>query len=355
MKRVRFWGTRGSLPVSLTAAAVRREVAAAVRGASGRSFATIATSTNTSTGWASPSPERSAATLRACRSRPAARTTCCATWAAARAVRPGGAGAARTGVPADVPHLHVAPALGSHHGPAVLHAGLHSRQYGAHLRRPPRARGGAAAAEGTAFVPCRFLVASRGHRVRPSRARQPPRDRRHDGHDVASSGMVATPMAIVSRQMAGRSSTRPIPSTRSPTRTRPRDSSRSSAVPTSSSSMGCTRSPRRYRSRRTGATRATSSASSCASWRQRGICACFTTSPRTTTRRLPACSTTRAGSRRSPAPACVAHIRGLRRDGNRVVSSCGGVGGSREAVRPHPRRRNTAARGARRGNLDRAA
>jgi phosphoribosyl 1,2-cyclic phosphodiesterase len=40
MKRVRFWGTRGSLPVALTAAGVRRKVVAALRGASGRSFAT---------------------------------------------------------------------------------------------------------------------------------------------------------------------------------------------------------------------------------------------------------------------------------------------------------------------------
>jgi phosphoribosyl 1,2-cyclic phosphodiesterase len=40
MKRVRFWGTRGSLPVALTAADVRRKVAAAVRGASGRLFVT---------------------------------------------------------------------------------------------------------------------------------------------------------------------------------------------------------------------------------------------------------------------------------------------------------------------------
>ena len=39
MKLVRFWGTRGSLPVALTAADVRAKVMAALRGASGRSFA----------------------------------------------------------------------------------------------------------------------------------------------------------------------------------------------------------------------------------------------------------------------------------------------------------------------------
>ena len=42
MKRIRFWGTRGSLPVALTAAAVRRKLIAAVRGASGRTFASDA-------------------------------------------------------------------------------------------------------------------------------------------------------------------------------------------------------------------------------------------------------------------------------------------------------------------------
>ena len=42
MKRVRFWGTRGSLPVALTAAGVRRKVVNALRDASGRIFASDA-------------------------------------------------------------------------------------------------------------------------------------------------------------------------------------------------------------------------------------------------------------------------------------------------------------------------
>jgi phosphoribosyl 1,2-cyclic phosphodiesterase len=37
--RIRFWGTRGSLPVSLTAAGVRAKLVTALRGASGRTFA----------------------------------------------------------------------------------------------------------------------------------------------------------------------------------------------------------------------------------------------------------------------------------------------------------------------------
>ncbi len=42
MKRVRFWGTRGSLPVALTAAGVRAKQVAALRAAAGRSFASDA-------------------------------------------------------------------------------------------------------------------------------------------------------------------------------------------------------------------------------------------------------------------------------------------------------------------------
>jgi phosphoribosyl 1,2-cyclic phosphodiesterase len=38
MKRIRFWGTRGSLPVALTAAGVRDKVVRALRAASGRTF-----------------------------------------------------------------------------------------------------------------------------------------------------------------------------------------------------------------------------------------------------------------------------------------------------------------------------
>ena len=42
MKRVRFWGTRGSLPVALTAAGVRAKIEAALRGAVGHDLATEA-------------------------------------------------------------------------------------------------------------------------------------------------------------------------------------------------------------------------------------------------------------------------------------------------------------------------
>jgi phosphoribosyl 1,2-cyclic phosphodiesterase len=40
MKRIRFWGTRGSLPVALTAAGVRQKLITALRGANGQTFVT---------------------------------------------------------------------------------------------------------------------------------------------------------------------------------------------------------------------------------------------------------------------------------------------------------------------------
>ena len=42
MRRIRFWGTRGSLPVALTATQVRKKLLAALRGTSGRVFASDA-------------------------------------------------------------------------------------------------------------------------------------------------------------------------------------------------------------------------------------------------------------------------------------------------------------------------
>jgi phosphoribosyl 1,2-cyclic phosphodiesterase len=42
VKRIRFWGTRGSLPVALTASEVRGKIVAALRGASGRTFSSDA-------------------------------------------------------------------------------------------------------------------------------------------------------------------------------------------------------------------------------------------------------------------------------------------------------------------------
>ena len=138
MKRVRFWGTRGSLPVALTASAVREKLVARRARRLGPHV-------------------RVGRRHRALRRRPRVRRRRAPT-AATRScveietggpdyvicdlgsgVRPfGQAALARHGpaVAADLPRLHVPPALGSHHGVAVLRAGLHPGNrvviYGSH-------------------------------------------------------------------------------------------------------------------------------------------------------------------------------------------------------------------------------
>ncbi len=74
-------------------------------------------------------------------------------------------------------------------------------------------------------------------------------------------------------------------------------SSSSSARPTWSCSTRCIPSPTQYRFAPTGGIRATSSASSSARWRAPGICACSTTSARSATRRYRGCSPTRSAWR----------------------------------------------------------
>ncbi len=101
-------------------------------------------------------------------------------------VRASRARAPRSGIAADLPHLRVARALGSHHGPAVLRAGLYSRQPHPHLRQPLVARVGAAPPAGRAVVSRRFLVPARRHRIRPPRARPAACRRGDDGHDDAA-------------------------------------------------------------------------------------------------------------------------------------------------------------------------
>ncbi len=114
-----------------------RKIVAALRGAAGRASRRTPSSTTTSTASAFAVAgtygghtscveiETGGAGLRAVRPRQRRAS-----------VRPGGARAPRCGVAADLSRLHVARALGPHHGPAVLHAGLHPGQPHRLLRRP---------------------------------------------------------------------------------------------------------------------------------------------------------------------------------------------------------------------------
>ena len=78
MKRIRFWGTRGSLPVALTATGVRQKIVArAARRVRPHLRARMPTSSATSMASRSPtSPEPTAGTRPASRSKPADRSTC---------------------------------------------------------------------------------------------------------------------------------------------------------------------------------------------------------------------------------------------------------------------------------------
>ena len=161
MKRIRFWGTRGSLPIALTVAGVRRKLVAALRDASGRPF----DSDQEIERYVDGLPLRDRRHVRRPhvlrrardrrrrlrRLRPRQRPA---------SVRPGGDRAPRPGVAADVSPVRVAPALGSHHGPAVLRAGLHPGQPRHLLRRARGARGRAAPADGAAVVSGRLLARS---------------------------------------------------------------------------------------------------------------------------------------------------------------------------------------------------
>ena len=142
--RVRFWGTRGSIPVATTSAAIRHKLVAALTPAAGRAAR-------------HPGPHRgvrrqrarlrgrgtrSAATRRASSSTPADPTTCCATSAAASAPSAITRWPRRRGEPA-VYHVFMShTALGPHHGVPVLHARVHAGQRHHDLRLPRMAGGG---------------------------------------------------------------------------------------------------------------------------------------------------------------------------------------------------------------------
>ena len=169
MKRLRFWGTRGSLPVALTAAGVRDKLIRALRAASGRTFASDEDLNAYVDGLDLPVSGTYGG-----------HTSCVEIETGGTeyvlcdlgtGVRPFGQKAmARhgAGVAADVSHLHVARALGPHHGVPIFHAGVHSRQPHFHLRRACGARRGVPAAAGAAVVSCGFLGIACQHRIRPA-------------------------------------------------------------------------------------------------------------------------------------------------------------------------------------------
>ena len=305
---------------------LRQKLRAALRAARGRP---LATRRRRRTLARQPALRRraapTAATAPACRSKPAGRDYfVCDMGSGLRAFGQAAMAQRTAGVAADLPHLHVPPALGPHHGAAVLRAGLHSRQPRAHLRQPraswkPRCAGSRS----------RRRSRSTSRSSAPSwssctwQPGRPPRHRRHGGHDACCSDTAAIRTATASRPHgqdggvlhrlrapAGRPEhtaalRRLLP------RRRPGDLRRA-----------CIRWPTPCPSRRTGAIRATSSVSSCASCAGARHLCLFHHEPVSDdaaieallaeTRRLE--EITRDGD-------AAAGQRGLRRDGNRAVTA----------------------------------
>ena len=220
MKRVRFWGTRGSLPVALTAGDVRKKIVTALRAASGRTFA----STTDLSARRRP-PVRRRRHLR--RPQPCVEIETGGdeyfVCDMGSGLRPFGQ-AARRAAPARAQTFHV---FMSHlHWDHIMGFPFFAPAYipgnrDPHLRLPRRARAGVPPPAG-ASRRSRSISRScrREDRVRAARARPHLRDRRHRGDAEAAACTAAIPTATASSATARRSSTRPIPSTSS--RTAPR-------------------------------------------------------------------------------------------------------------------------------------
>ena len=165
-------------------------------------------------------------------------TTCCATWAAAPAAFGNHVLATRRAARPPLPRLHVAPALGPHHGLPVLRARLHRRATtSASTAATTRSRRRSAGSTAPPSFPVDFSRLGATHRVRAPRARARLRRRRPARHAPSASTTRGDSYGYrFERRRARSSSTRPTPSTSSTIRRRPRRSSSSSATPTWSSS-----------------------------------------------------------------------------------------------------------------------
>ena len=309
--RVKFWGTRGSIPVATTTAAIRQQ--AGGRADPGRRpparHAGAHRGVRRRRAGLRGAPHVTAATRRACSSMPAIRTTCCAISAAACARFGNHALATRRGEPAELSRVHVPHPLGPHHGVPVLHARLHPGQRHHDLRLPRLAGGGHPAPARRAVVPGGVRPAGRRDPVRAPRARSPLRPRRLPGDRQAAAPHRRFLRLSVRARRARRRLLHRLRAQARRSRRHAARSPSSSATPISSSSTRSTRWPTPSRSRRTGATPATWSASSCARWRGPGTSACFTTSRPTTMRRSPRCWPRPGGSRRSRATATPSRSR----------------------------------------------
>src|SRR6266550_4723956 len=165
--RVRFWGTRGSMPVALTAADVRDKLAQALVAAAGRRFESFG-----------------AAYDFAQRELPFALTHTYGGHSSCVELETGsneyfvcdmGSGARPAG---DGERVHVARPLGPHHGLSLLRTRLRAGDDNPHPPLPRHPGAGAPAAAGAALFPGTVRPAGREARVREARARRELRGRR---------------------------------------------------------------------------------------------------------------------------------------------------------------------------------
>ena len=169
---VRFWGTRGSLPVAPTADAIRRKIANALVAAGGRRFEDSAEAerfVETELSFAAGAHLRRRDLLRRAGSR---RRVLFHLRHGQRppAIRARFDAAQRGGAQEDLQFLPVPSALGPHHGLSLLRAGLRSQCDDPHPCRPPRRRAGAAPPAGGNLLPGAVRLAARQHRVRAADA-----------------------------------------------------------------------------------------------------------------------------------------------------------------------------------------
>ena len=222
MKRIRFWGTRGSLPVALTAAGVRDKVVGhCARRPAGRSRRRTRC-TRSSTALACRCPAATAGTRRASRSRPADPSTCYATWAPA-CVR---SASRRSRATAPHPRRPTTSSCRTCTGttswasrfscPPIV-PGNRIRIYGGH----PDLEACVPAAAGAAVLSGGLLGVAREHRIHPPRARHAARRRGDEGGAHAAEAWRRLVRLPLQRRAAGPSSTPPTPSTRWPMRPRP--------------------------------------------------------------------------------------------------------------------------------------
>ena len=244
--RVRFWGTRGSIPVALTSAAVKTKLVAALVRAAGRTLDTpdkARAFVDEELDFAVSHTFGGNSSCVEIETDGGAEYVLCDLGSGARAfgnhVLADARGRRATRSTSSCPTCTGTTSWGFRSSCPPTSPGNRIRIYGCHAELEEAFRRQNAAPSFPVDF-SRLGAAIEFVRLEPGRDYEIGGPR---GDAPSSSGTAATPTATGSRGTARSSSTRPTPSTSSTTRRRRRGSSSSSRAPTSSSSTPCTRSP----------------------------------------------------------------------------------------------------------------